>query len=128
MGFEDMTIEEMRAELEKTWYTVFAITDPDRPGCFVPCVHTPDGLEIRGKAQGLTDGDACKEAAIKMAYVLLQKENEFKAMRVLIEELKGVLSHCLMALKRTMYTDTPNDIETAIDRAEKILYKKNNEL
>jgi hypothetical protein len=49
-------------------------------------------------------------------------------MRVLIEELKGVLSHCLMALKRTMYTDTPNDIETAIDRAEKILYKKNNEL
>jgi hypothetical protein len=82
-----MTIDEMRAELEKTWYTAFVVTDPEYPAVYIPCVHTPDGLEIRGKSQGFTGYDACKEVAIKMAYGLLQKENEFKAMKAFIQKL-----------------------------------------
>jgi hypothetical protein len=127
-----MTIEEMRAELEAAGY-VFTTNykHPASANLWLFEVRSADGWIFRDSghyAADEVDNARMKEDVVKQAYEHLQKERQFEAMKALIGELRAVLSHCLMVLKRTMYTETPNDIEAAIDRAEKILYKKNNEL
>src|SRR5690348_16782367 len=118
-----MTVEEMRAELEAAEWR-FVVSDT---GSYFIQVIMPNGFDKIYNADFETTPEQCLKNAVGDAYAHLEKEREFEAMKAMISELRGVLSHCLMTLKRTMYTDTPNDIETAIDRAEKILYKKNNE-
>jgi hypothetical protein len=120
-----MTIEEMRAELEAAEYDIHYSAVTLHTGTF--SVTSPDGWKFESSVYP-QDDVRVQTLIIETGYRHLQEKRQFESMEASISELRGVLSHCLMTLKRTMYTETSNDIEAAIDRAEKILYKKNNEL